>query len=326
MVTLIAALVLSSCFSSPSKTASLVPWLALAPSPTTTTTTTTTTLAPAPPCLARQLRASIGQGGAGLSNEVAVVVLTNIGATCRVSGYPDLVGRTVVRPLGPLAVHKSGTYFGNLIPANLLTGQRGKLLLGTDVACTALNEPSQALNLAHERSDTYHSVTIVLPNGAGSLTVPRITFDVACGLDESELGVEAPTPRQYSAPPGSPQSLEASVTMPKSIRSGTMLRYVVSLYNPDGKTVAWTSCPNYTEDLLVTPQEVGARPVTHTYGLNCAQAKSVRPKHTVTFVMELPIKKTDGSSEAKFLWQLDTGNGPYSGRAVLVTANRKASR
>ena len=322
VVTLVAALALSSCSNSPVKTASQVPWLDLAPSQTTTTTTTTTTLAPAPNCLARQLRASTGRSGVGLSNEVAVIVLINVGSTCRLSGYPDLVGRTSVRPMGLISVHKNGTYFGNLIPVDLSTGQRGKFLLGTDVACNALNEPTQVLNVAHARADTYHSVTIVLPNGEGSLVVPRITLDVACGLDESELGVEAPTPSQYSAPPGSPQSLEASVTMPKSVRSGTTLRYIISLHNPDERTVAWTSCPNYTEDLLVTPQKAGARPVSHTYQLNCAQAKSVRPKHTVTFVMELPIKKTGSSSEAKFLWQLDTGNGPYAGRAELVTAGK----
>jgi hypothetical protein len=257
-----------------------------------------------------------------MSHELSVVVIINVGHTCQLSGYPDLVGRTATRPLGPLAVGKAGTYFGNLLSANLSTGQRGELMLATGAACTALNQPSQAQVLANARANTYHSVTIVLPNGAGSLTVPNITFDVACGLFESQLGVQAPPTSQYSAPPGSPQSLEASVTVPQGVRSGTTLRYVVSLQNPGRKTVTWPHCLNYTEGILTTPQVGGSQRFSRTYQLNCAQADSVHPGRTVTFVMELPIGKVPRSSEAKFWWQLDTGDGPYAGHVILVSAAR----
>jgi hypothetical protein len=319
---LVTALTLSSCIGSASKMASRVPWLALTPDSTTTTTSTTTTLASFPPCRASQLRTSTGQGEAGMSNEGFLIFITNVGGTCRLSGYPYLVGHTATRPQGQLGVSKSGTYFGNLIPANLSTGQRGEFLLGTASACNALNEPSRAKDIADARANTYHGVIIVLPNGAGSLTVPHITFDVACGLYESQLGVQAPSPDQYRAPPGSPQSLEASVTMPRSVQSGTRLQYIVALHNPDNRAVMWTDCPNYTELISTTPQVAQSKRFSRTYQLNCGQAIDVGPGRTVTLVMELPVGRVPTTSEAKFLWQLDTGYGPYAGRAVRVIAAR----
>ncbi len=316
----LAALGLSSCSSGPSKTDTLVPWVALAATSTTTTTTTTTTLASAPACLATQLRASMGRGGAGLGNDLTVVVFTNTGGACRLSGYPDLVGQRVTGTPVLLRARKTGTYFGNLVPTDLATRGRGELLLGTADGCTALNEPSQAEDAGHARADTYASLKVILPNGVGSLSVDHISLDVACGLDESQLGTQPPTPGEVNAPPGSPQSLEAGVTVPRRVKSGTTMRYVVALYNPDRRVVTWEYCPNYTELVLTTPSAGRSRTFSRTYQLNCAQAKSVGPKRTVTFVMELPIGKIRGSSEAKFSWQLGTGYGPYAGHSVFISA------
>ncbi|HUX04371.1 MAG TPA: hypothetical protein VMV53_05625 [Acidimicrobiales bacterium] len=317
---LAAALALSSCSSAPATTATLVPWLALAPVATTTTTTTATPLAPAAPCTADHLRATTGQGGAGLGHELSVIVITNTGPTCRLGGYPDLYGTTPTRTPGMMQVTKSGTYFGNLIPADLAPRQRGELLLGTGEACPALNEPSQAQDLANQRADTYHGVTIVLAHGAGSLRVPGVTVDVACGLDESRLGVQGPQPGEITNPPGSPQTLQANVTLPLSTDSATTLRYVVALHNPSRTTVTWSHCPNYTETILTTPEVGGSQRFSRTYQLNCRAAKSVRPGRTETFVMQFPIGAARKSSQAKFAWQLDTGNGPYAGHALLVFA------
>ena len=109
---LVAAFSLSSCNGAPAKTATLVPWLALTPLSTTTSTSTSTTtaIAPAPPCVASHLRVSMGQGEGAMSNEVFLVLITNVASTCRLSGYPDLIGRTSTRPLGALVVGKTGTY------------------------------------------------------------------------------------------------------------------------------------------------------------------------------------------------------------------------
>jgi hypothetical protein len=318
---LVAALGLSSCAGTTAKTATMVPWVALAAVSTTTTTSTTTTLAPAPACVASQLRASTGPSGAGLGNIVSTVVLTNVGSTCRLAGYPDLYGATATRAPGPIAAHKSGTYFGNLIAADLATGQHGQLLLGTGDACSALNQPSQARIQANQRDDTYHHVTIILPRGRGSLGTD-VTVDVACGLAESQLGVRAPTPEQLNSPPGTPQSLEATLHVALSTNSATTLRYVIALYNPTRRTMSWHTCPNYTETILTTPLTFPSQTFSHTYQLNCSAARDVPPGRTETFVMELAIGHVRQSLEAKFSWQLDTGYGPYAGRALLVFASR----
>jgi hypothetical protein len=71
------------------------------------------------------------------------IVITGVGATCRLSGYPEVVGGTATRAPALLNVNRSGTCFGNPIPADLSTGQRGELFLGTSDGCQALNEPTQ---------------------------------------------------------------------------------------------------------------------------------------------------------------------------------------
>ncbi|MDE3065511.1 MAG: hypothetical protein KGJ36_07565 [Acidobacteriota bacterium] len=217
-------------------------------------------------------------------------------------------------------MRKDGTYFGNLVPADLARGQHGELLIGTADSCNALNEPSQSRIAARARADTYHLVSIILPGG-GSLNDVKVTFDTACGVEESQLGVQPPNPSDVSNPPGSPQSLEATITVPSRIRSGTTLRYVVSLYNPETRSVTWRSCPNYTESILVLPLGGGVRRFTRTYELDCARAATVLPGHAVTFDMSLWIGRTARSANAKFSWQLDTGGGPFAGRGLYVGAS-----
>ncbi len=319
---LVASLGLSSCATSTVQRTSSIPWLSLPALSTTTTTSTTTTLAPARPCIARNLKAAAGQGGAGLGNDLSVVLFTNVGPTCRLSGYPDLMGSTATHGPALLTVGKNGTYFGDLIPANLTHGQRGHLLLGTADGCNALNEPSQSLDMANVRADTYHAVTVLLPGDNGSIVVDHVTFDVACGLDESQLGVRPPTAGEINAPPGSLASLQSSTSKPAKAQFGTVMRYTVTLFNPTSKTVVWQRCPNYTELVLTTPDIGKSRRFSRTYELNCAQAKNIPPGHSDTFTMELPLGRAQRSSEAKFSWELDTGYGPYSGRGLYVLATR----
>jgi hypothetical protein len=232
------------------------------------------------------------------------------------------MGSTATHGLALLTVSKSGTYFGNLIPADLTPGQRGELLLGTAAGCNALNEPSQAADAANARADTYHAITVLLPNDNGSVIIGHVMFDVACGLDESQLGVQPPTASEISAPPGSLASLQASISKPARARFGTVLKYTVVLYNPTNRTLAWQRCPNYTELVLTTPEIGESQRFSHTYELNCAQAKNIPPGHSDKFAMELLLGKVQNSSEAKFSWELETGDGPYAGRGIYVISAR----
>ena len=157
--------------------------------------TSTTTLATGPACEAATLRAAAKGGGAGLGNDLEIVVVTNVGrATCWVGGYPSLVG---IKPSGarePLAV-AHGTYFGNRVPTQLAPGSAAKLYLGTNRGCTALNSPGAN---AAARANTYTGITITLPDGRGTLGVGHVRLDTACGLSESEIGAAPPVPTSGS--------------------------------------------------------------------------------------------------------------------------------
>ncbi len=316
----VAAVTLSSCGAASS--GGVVPWAALPASPTTTTVPSTTTLPAAPACRASQFRARIGRGGVGLGNDLTTIVLTNTGPRCRLSGYPDLERPSATQGWRPLQVRKTGTYFGDLNAANVATGRNGLLLLGTSVGCNALNSPSEAQILANERAFTYHALRVVFANRRGVVGVNRLNLDVACGLEESHLGVRPPTSDVSVAPPGSVGSLLATVTLPRSLRAGTTIRYVVSLRNPTGTTVRFTPCPNFTESIFLAPGVKGTRPEAHTYALNCAQATPVPPHGTERFAMALTIPYSARSSLVKFGWSLDTDVGPFAGRAITVLPAR----
>jgi hypothetical protein len=255
-----------------------------------------------------------------MSHEETTVILTNTGPTCRLSGYPDLAGWSSSRGWVTLAVLKSGTYFGNLIPADVAHGGHGRLILGTGTACPVLNQPSHAAVDAAERANTYTGIAIILPHGRGTVTDRRATFDVACGLSESQLKVRPPPPAIFRPPPGSAASLTASVALPAIIRSGRLLKYSISLHNPTNTVVRWRTCPGHTELIFLLPSNEASKKIQRTYGLNCAGARPVEPGRTEVFAMQLFVPKVTSTTMAKFAWSLNTGNGPFVGRALTVLA------
>ncbi|MHB8334404.1 MAG: DUF4232 domain-containing protein [Acidimicrobiales bacterium] len=320
----VAALALSSCGTA-GLSGSVVPWSTLTASPTMTTTTTTTTLVRAAPCRSSQMETRLGRGSVGLGNELTVVVFTNTGPLCRLSGYPNLEGQTATHQWRPLRVRKNGTYFGGLNGTDLATGQSGLLFLGTSATCNALNSPSQARNHANERAFTYDTIRVLVPHDGGSAGVNGAHLDVACGLDESQLGVRPPTPGTVEPRPGSVASLTATASLPTTIRAGTTLSYVVTLHNPTTTEVTFTPCPNFTEAIFIAPNVTGAKPRVRNFALNCAQAVPVAPHGSERFAMELVIPPSTQASLAKFAWSLDTGSGPYIGRAEEVEPSRASN-
>lgn len=325
VIVVASTLALDACGTAPLALSATVPWRPIPASPTatTTTTTTTTTLAPAPPCRASQLRATKAFGGAATGNLATLVILTNTGSTCRLGGYPTLIGISQVRGRVHLSA-RHGTFFGNLIPADLAKGRSGRLLLGTSDGCDAINQPNQAVVERNMRENTYAELVIVFPNGAGSLTASTYPFDVACGLDTSELGVYPPLPASELPTPGSPASLAATVNLPRIASSGQVLTYTVSLSNATHTAVDLHSCPDFTEGLYY-PLPTGRRPI-RTYTLNCSRARPIRPGQTRVFAMKLWVPKVTTPTLVKFVWQLDTGLGPFAGRALQLLPSKGADR
>jgi hypothetical protein len=304
----------------------VVPWLATEVK-TPRLTIRTPPPAPAPPCTGAALSARPGPGGAAAGNEESSVVFTNVSsASCRVEGYPDVVG---IRSNGtevPL-VAQHGGMTGDLLPTDLDPGQQAALLFGTADACTALNQPDQQAMAANAAANTYPGLVIALPEGSGSVTVIGLGIDTACGLSESQLGVALPTvpseppdavtPRIAALPtfspiPGSLGSLLVQLRLSRPIRNGSVFHYQVVLSNPDAVAVSFSKCPTYTESYGALSSKF--MQTARSYVLNCRTAKSLRAHGSATFAMAIKIPRgfTTGSVVlATFGWRLNVEGGPY---------------
>jgi hypothetical protein len=117
-----------------------------------------------------------------------MIGILNVGETsCRLGGYPGLEG---VRDhhLSHLHITGLGTYSGNLEPVVLAPRITGALIVGTEDACPALNNPNQHKVAATAAAHTYTNLYVVLPDHGGSVLVRGAKIDTACGLWVSRLG------------------------------------------------------------------------------------------------------------------------------------------
>jgi hypothetical protein len=293
-----------STSTSTSTSSGVIAWVAVPAPPMTTTTTTTTTLPAATPCTASQLRVGLGPTGAATGNIDTPLVLTNTGtSTCRLTGYPTLVGVTASGKEAAIDV-RHGTFFGNLVPADLAPGRSGSLLIGGDDQCLA--QPSSTAS--------YRRLVVELPGNDGSLSVENRLPCIP--VDESQLGVEPPLP---GVPlPGTLAFLNAEVQMSNQIQADHLLRYVVVLTNPGSKPVSLVPCPGYTE-LLVLKVAGRYREERWSYELNCRPVPRLLGGQSARFAMQIPVPAGLQPGVVKFGWSLNSGNGPYAGRGLVVT-------
>ncbi len=182
--------------------------------------------------------------GVATGNVDFPLILTNAStATCRLTGYPALVGITPSGDEIPINLGH-GTFFGNLVATDLSPGSSGELLLGGTDQCEA--EPTTTGSRPGPTT-SYTSLIIELPGRKGSV---RVANHLQCGVaDESQLGI-APTP------PGTPQAgtlpfLQAQVQIDSQIRPGQVFHYVVVLSNEGSKPISLLPCPGYTEALYL---------------------------------------------------------------------------
>lgn len=271
--------------------------------------------AAAPACTAGDLRA-VDSGQTAASGSVFnPLVVTNVGtSTCRLSGYPQLLGITSGGRLVTLpAAHEGLT--GPVDPVDLRPGEAGRLVIGTEDACQALNQPS-ALAVASSVGHLFDGVEIVLPGGKGTLRVDLspVVLDTTCGVAESALGV-APAP---PAPPaGSLATLTATIHAPAQAASGAVLRYSVTLANPTRTTVDLGPCPTYEEALYFYGPGGKAENVIRSHELDCATVPALGPGGTATLAMEIRVPPLTSRTMAKFWWGIEP-SGPRTARALAV--------
>src|SRR5712691_1319972 len=257
----------------------------------------------APPCRAGQLRVSQGRTGVGLGNQLEELVFTNVAASpCLLRGYPAISAETSTgsRRLRP---QRGGTYFGQLVPADLPPGGHVFLDLATSTGCEGGREPAVR----------YHHLLFTLPHG-GSLRAEQVSISEDCGLSMSDFGL----PRRYSQPraaPGTAGTLRARLWLPASVRVGTIFRYTVTLSNPTKTTVVLHPCPGYSEGLYAS-----GLVVRRSFTLNCQSVHAIPAHGQVRYAMRLTVPRRAAPAIAKIGWNVNTPTGPFAGQVVQITA------
>jgi hypothetical protein len=151
-----------------------------------TSTTATAAKSALPLCSGSWLWASYGGSNGAGGTIIYTIALTNVSKhTCRLEGYPRIVGyeNGVTRSLRV----SHGSYAGNLRPTVLSFRESGRLLLSTADGCNALNTGGQSKIRKVAAANTYNDLGLYLPGG-GSVMVSGIKIDVACGLGISQFG------------------------------------------------------------------------------------------------------------------------------------------
>ncbi len=257
------------------------------------------------PCRAEQLRVSQGRGGVGLGNQLQQLVFINVGARpCLLRGSPTISAGTATGSRRALRPQHGGTYFGQLVPADLPPGGHVFLDLATSTGCEGGRKPAVR----------YRKLLFALPQG-GSVQAEQVSITEDCGLSMSDFGL----PRRYSHPqpaPGTAGVLQVRLELPASVRAGTTLRYTVTLSNPTKTTVALHPCPGYSEGVYAS-----GLVVRRSFALNCDSVHDIPAHGHVRYAMRLALPRRLVPGIAKFGWNLNTPTGPFAGRIVRITAS-----
>src|SRR5262249_22192233 len=88
------------------------------------------------PCRPRRLRVRQGRSGAGLGNQLEELVFTNVSKRpCLLRGDPTISAEAPTGTHLVLHPQRGGTYFGQLVPADMAPGRHVFLDLATSTGC-----------------------------------------------------------------------------------------------------------------------------------------------------------------------------------------------
>ena len=160
----------------------------------------------------------------------------------------------------------------------------------------------------------YRNVVFELPEG-GRVAAPRVSLRAQCGLDMSEFGL----PARYGplrARPGTPGTLRAVIHL-RRIRAGAEeVGFTVTLGNPTATPVRLRPCPGYTE--AVYARDVA---VHRSFRLDCDSVREIPARGHVRYAMRLALPRGLVAGPVKLSWNLDTPNGPFAGRGLVVAGS-----
>jgi hypothetical protein len=97
-------------------------------------------------------------------------------------------------------------------------------------------------------------------------------------------------------------------------RTGSVLRYTITLVNPSTTAALLRPCPSYTQGLYAH-----GLVVRRSFALNCDSVHSIPAHEQVRYAMQLAVPRHAVPGVTKFGWSLDTPTGPFVGRVISLT-------
>ena len=310
---LISAVALSACGSStalsPSPTPSPTPSPSLQSSTSTTAvpwlnkpavmpTTTTSTEPSAPPCSPSDLEVGSVTSGGALGSSVWSVPITNSSRV--VCSLPET----------PRAITATGPGGERVSLQNKPMLESGTVSLPAGRSITFMMQARDTCNPSGTVFPTnhYHSVDLEIPTGVLKLENVHLLLcnSQIFSAFQPQLNTEPP-------PPGSIPSLSARLTLPRSVKAGSEIQYLVTLENETGTNVSLRPCPIYQEGIFITSSPV--QKTDQTLQLNCSTVSSIPAQGQVSFEMVISVPSEPGL--AKFSWHIGPG-GPYAGATLTI--------
>jgi uncharacterized protein DUF4232 len=262
--------------------------------------------ASAPACRAGQVRATGAVPAAAGGNVLEAIRFTNRSrTTCLLAGFPAI---TAVGPRGVRVALRprrapGGTFFGPLVPADVVPGRYVELgLAGETVTC----------RLSHPR--IYRDLDFTLPRGGVVRSQARV-WRLCGGWEMTSFGLPRRTTADIAPRPGSLGFLHVVLDARRTARAETTLRFVITLVNPGLVPVRLRPCPSYTEAVYASGAPAGH--LSRSLFLNCDQIHTIGPGGRVRYAMRVPLPRAAGE-QAKLAWHLNIPAEPATAAPLML--------
>lgn len=235
----------------------------------------------APPCRVTQLRVApqvprLGVFFGGETGSLAGwIIFRNTGRPCSLVGRPhiELLSRGNPLPRQTEAPEAEGTA-PDVLPPPFSTRAlpRGR--------------SAQVATVWSEGCRSADAVRVTLPDGGGSAVLPQ-RLRARCDQPGAHAVISVATFQSLVPPPAPSTHLPLRISFTRRFYRavpGTTLHYTITLRNTSTRPFRFgRRCPIYLESL---------GNANETYVLNCRPVKTIRPRASVTFAMELRVPVT----------------------------------
>lgn len=243
-----------------------------------------------PPCDWTNFSVTAGAATAYHGRAGQQFILSYVGPTCSVGGFPAVAGLTT----------SNGSRLSTAIRPDPEYGQDPVTLTTGDAANIVLSSPGDCAGVGAADDPIVTAATISL-GSSRSFTVPGLNLDVRC----ADLAVSAirffRAASQDTA--GSTAGLTAELSSFSAAHPGTTMTYVLTLRNPRSAPYRFRAgCPVFTEVF-----NGGERATAASFFLNCVPINMIGPRTAVRLRMRMTIPASARAGPAKVGWLMDGG-------------------